>query len=348
MHDSASLAEAGQRWQEAADALLAEAERIGPLDGGVFGELGTDDEGADVARRVDARVDDLLREGDRVFGELVGPAGESADARFQAVSLLVGSLAVGDALAVADQSPADVFGELGVADVQTGAFAEARTTLAEAGAVVAVPSSLSESLEKLESAGATESWKVLTGSAGKLAGGALAQGLQGLLRGAAAAAFDDVLGRLDRWRDALRRGTVRIAKWVVEKVRALLPDALADRLEDLVEAVQERLEAAAGGLATDLYGRVLGRQDVEDAWGGVEDTSQVEGRIPGITATHVARIAWVTKGRKAIDKLDLVVAGMLGQLPVAGQLAFAALVAAVLGFVAFQVWDGFNDLEALV
>lgn len=56
----------------------------------------------------------------------------------------------------------------------------------------------------------------------------------------------------------------------------------------------------------------------------------------------------MTKGRKIIDRYDTIVSGVIGQLPAPAQLAFAALVAAVLGFVAFQVWDGFNDIEALV
>jgi hypothetical protein len=85
---SDTLTDAGQRSLSAADALLSEAERIGPLAEGVFGDLGTDDEA--------------------------------------------------------------------VAAAQTVAFAEARTTVTEAGAIATVPKSLSESLDKLEAAGATE------------------------------------------------------------------------------------------------------------------------------------------------------------------------------------------------
>ncbi len=352
MHDSATLKDAGQNWQAAADALLLEAERIGPLDNGVFGELGTDEEGEEASRRISEQVDAMLAEGDRALEELEGPAETSADARFQALSFLVASLAVGDALAISDQAPTDVFGELSVDSVQTATFADARATVAEAVAAVNVPKAVPESLEKLESAGATESWKVLSGSVGKLAGGALVNGLEGVLKGAAAAAFDEVLDQLSRWRQVLKRAAVRISKWAVAKIEKLLPQSLRGKVEDLIEKIQEKLEVQVGEIATDMYGMALGRDETEAAWRDAakngRDLAEAEERLAGITTVHVGRIAWVTKGRKIIDKFEVVVSAALASVPAAAKLGFAALVAAVLAFVAFQVWDAFNDIEALV
>lgn len=352
MYASDTLTRAGQSWRAAADALLAEAERIGPLDQGVFGELGTDQEGEAAALRIDEKVDALLTEGERAFAELQDPAATSGDARFQATSLLVGTLAIGDALSVAGRSPSDVFAELSVQDAQTATFGDARTTLAEAYAIVKVPTALPDSLEKIEAVGAAESWKVLTGSVGQLAGGALVNGLNGVLTGAAAAAFDAVRETLSSWHQALKRAVVRIAKWVVDKIRALLPEAMAERVDLLVQAIQEKLESGIGQIATDVYGRILGRDETAKAWTDAaaagQDLSQAESKLAGVTAAHVARVAWVTKGRKIIDKYEATVAVVVGHLPPPAQLAFAALVAAVLGFVALQVWDGFNDIEELV
>lgn len=352
MYASEHLTSAAQRWRTAADALLLEAERIGPLEDGVFGELGTDDEGMAAAQRIDEQVETLLREGDEVFTELEIRALDSSDARFQTTSLLVGALAVAEALSVAGQSPSDVFGELSVESGQTGIFADARSTVSEANALVAVPSSLEESLEKIEAAGATESWKVLSGSAGKLAAGALLKGLDVVLTGSAAAAFDFVKGYLGRWRDALKRGVVQIAKWVVDKVQSLLPEAMADKVDDLFKFLQEKLEPKLGNIATDLYGGMLGRAETEKAWlnaaAAGKDLSEAENKLGAVTAAHIARIAWVTKGRKIIDKFDTIASGVVAVLPPPALIAFAALVAAVLVFVAVQVWDGFNDIEALI
>lgn len=42
MYTSAELTSAAQGWGRTAEKLIAEAERIGPLTGGVFGPLGTE------------------------------------------------------------------------------------------------------------------------------------------------------------------------------------------------------------------------------------------------------------------------------------------------------------------
>lgn len=352
MYASDKLTDAGHRWRSAAEALLSESEQIGPLDEGVFGELGTDEEGEAAAQRLDEQVDVLLKAGDDVFNELLVPASDSSDARYQATSLLVGTLAVGDAMAIARRSPSNVFGELSVATVQTATFADVRTILAEADTLVTVPASLDESLDKIQEAGATESWKVLAGGTGKLAGGALVSGLEGVLSGAAAAAFDAIRRKLSSWRDALVRGAIRIAKWVVGRLRALMPAELADKFDSLLKAIQKKIDDAdVSEIAIDLYGRLLGRNDTVKAWetaaGEGKDLSIAASKLPGIAASKTGRVAWVTRGRKLIEEYDSVVAGAIGVSPNV-QLAFAALVAAVLGFITLQVWDAFKDIEALV
>jgi hypothetical protein len=364
MYASRTLTEAGERWRAAAGTLLDEAERIGPLEPGVFGDLGTDDEGEAVAQRIDAQVNALLEEGERAFSELQENSPGSIDARFQATSLLVGMLAVGDALAIAGEQPSDVFADLGVEPVETVTFTDARSTVDAAGAIltgaapqappaVTVPASLATSLEDIESTGAKEVWAVASSSAGQLAGGALVGGLEGVLKGTAAAAFQAIRDQLSRWRDALKRGVVEIAAWVVNKLKSLLPERARDKVDDLVEEVQKKLEAGAGNLATDLFGRILGRPEAEKAWADAADARQdlttAEGKLAGVVTVHKDRIEWVTKSRKIIEKFgDKVLAAVVAHLPGPAKLAYAALVAAVLGFVAFQAWDGFNGIKELV
>lgn len=352
MYTSENLTTAAQGWRTAANALLQEAERIGPLEDGVFGELGTEDEGIAAARRIDQQVDDLLRNGDLVFTELENSALESIEVRYQTASLLVSALAVGDALAVAGQSPSDVFGGLASESEQAAVFADARAAVVEADAMISVPTSVSESLEKIEVAGAAESWKILTGSAGKLAGGALVSGLEGILKGSAAAAFDVLKDQLNRWRDTLKRGVLRIAKWVVDKVKSFLPEPMTDKVDDLMEFLEKKIGENLSNAATDLYGSILGRREAEHAWqeaaAAGADVRDIEDKLGAITATHTGRIAWVTKGRKIIEKYDHLASGVVGLLPPQAKITFAALVAAILIFVAIQVWDGFNDIEALV
>lgn len=211
---------------------------------------------------------------------------------------------------------------------------------------------LGEALEKLEVAGAKESWKILSGSVGKLAGGGLVSGLQGVLQGAAAAAFEELRKRLGGVWNVLKRAVVRIAKWVVEKLKSLLPKSFDDKVDELMKSVQDVIEKGAEKIGADIYGAILGRAATEEAWSAAaaagKDLKAAEDKLGEVVASHTARIAWVTKARGALEKFDGIFAAAVGVAPAAAQLAFAAIVAAILGFIALQVWDGFNDIEALV
>jgi hypothetical protein len=352
MYASDTVTAAGRSWRVAANALILEAQRISPLQEGILSAQGSDDENAQVAQGIDEQITALLEAGDRAVAELLEPAAASVDARFQATSLLVGSLAVGDALAMADPSPSEAFVGLTNDAALASAFAAALKTVAAAEAAVTVPKSLAENLEKIEAAGATESWELLSGSAGVIAGGALVSGLDGVLSGAAAAAFDALIGRLSHWRDAIKHGVLRIAKWVVDKLKSLLPASLAEKVDKLVDAIEKSLADGLGQLATNVYGTILGRAETEKAWQDAaaagKDLSEAEQQLAALASAHTGRVAWVTSGRKIIEKHDSIAAAVVAELQPQLQLAFAALVAAVLGFVAFQVWDGFNDIQGLI
>ena len=75
---------------------------------------------------------------------------------------------------------------------------------------------------------------------------------------------------------------------------------------------------------------------------------ELESRLDETTKSQLTRIGFITKGRKTVDKFSIVVAVLDGTV-VAPQVKIAALalVVAVVGFVGFQVWDGFHDLERL-
>ncbi|GAA1185169.1 hypothetical protein GCM10009584_28970 [Ornithinimicrobium humiphilum] len=329
-------------WRASAEALLSEAELIAPLTEGAFGELATDSEGEEVAARIQDRTDDVLADADRALAEL-----DAAGDVLGSIALVTGTLAMSEALTLADQP--DGFGELSVGNAQAVAFADARAALVEAEAVATLPDSLTDTLDKVQSAGATESWGVVKGSVGKLAGTALLEGLRGVLKGGAAEAFDTVIEHLKRWRDALKRSAARIAKWVVSKVKKMLPKSAQKQLDDLMKSLQEQVEKGASSFAGDLYGKALGRGSVEAAWrtASQDRVETATKKLPTITKEHIARIAWVTKGRKAVEQFDALLAALVG-VGDAARLAFVALVVAVLAFVAWQVADAFDDVHALV
>lgn len=156
---------------------------------------------------------------------------------------------------------------------------------------------------------------------------------------------------MTHWWEVLKKAALRIMAWVIDKVKRLLPATLGDKIDNLVEKMQEALASGAGSFATDLYGRVLGRGDAEMAWQRARDEGKdlagAEAKLGSTVEAHLGRIGWVTKGRTLVERYDAIVAGVIQAAPDLVKLGFAALVAACLGFVAIQVWDGFNDVEAL-
>lgn len=352
MSTNATLAATVSQWQEAADRLLARAEHIGPLDPGPFGELSAEDGREAQAAGIDAAVEELLTRGEDAWLTLGAATDGPLDGSFQAASLLSATLAIADSLLLADTPGEGAFAGLSVDEERTAAFDQTRAIVAAAGVVIAAPESLGTNLDALATAGATESFAVLTGSVGKLAGGALVSGLDGVLRGAAAVAYAALREHLSGWWAALKRGVVWLTEWVVDKVKSLLPESLAGKLDDLIASIQTKIEEGAVGVATDLYGRLLGRGSVEAAWHDAakagRDLTGAEKQIPEMVTAHTARIGWITTGRTVVERYDALVSAAVGVAPAAAQLGFAALVAAVLAFVALQVWSGFNALEALV
>ena len=89
MYASDTVTAAGRSWRAAANALIFEAQRISPLQEGILSAEGSDDESAQVAQRIDEQITAMLEAGDQAVAELLEPAASSADARFQATSLLV-------------------------------------------------------------------------------------------------------------------------------------------------------------------------------------------------------------------------------------------------------------------
>lgn len=363
METSPELRNAAERWRAAADQLIATAERAGPLEPDVFG---------DALFEEDASAEALLREQVRTLlatsDEIVNAAGDFAetdeDARARAAAVLFGNLEVSGALLTTTDAPDVVFGELGLEPSDTLQLIEARTTVAEfesvivgtpgvAGAQVTLPTSLTEKLEDLETKGADEAIALSKASATAVAGSALVSGLNGVLRGSAAAAFNALQDALGGIRNMIKRGVVRIANWIVDRIRKLLPAPFQSKLDVAIDAVKDKVAAGVPRVVGDAVGAVLGRGECEDAWreavGAGRDLSKAESALATATDPHVKRLGWVTKARGHVEKFDgKIMQTVVATLPPPAQLAFFALVAAVFAFAFLQVWDGFNDVEALV
>lgn len=219
---------------------------------------------------------------------------------------------------------------------------QAAVTGTDAPAPVPLPQELTDKLETLETEGAKE---------------LIALGEDAVLQqvvGHAVTSLADLGG--ERVKQAfvwvkekvnfVRRAAVRILEWVVDKFKSLVPKEHRDKVDKAVKFVTEKLRDGAVTLAGDLLGMLLGRPGAEEAWQGKDPTAAKAG-LETVISGHIKRIGYVSTGRKAVAGAAAVVEAVLSIAAAHVQIVLGALAAVLAGFVCWQVWDGFNDIERL-
>ncbi|MBT2551267.1 hypothetical protein [Arthrobacter sp. ISL-65] len=344
MRDADKVAAATESWRLGAESVIGFAEMAAPVDEGEFAPFsagGIDDS----VGELEARIDRLLTAAD----VSVDAAGELGG-----IDILLGNLEVANVLLTASQEPSSVFSEMGV-DGGSVSFDEARVHVAVLkssadGVVEPTPRELPDSVrgkfDELQVAGGTELVELAKSPTvhAVVVGGA--KGIAVVAAGKVKEAFHAVESALS-W---LKKAAVRVIEWVVTKLRKMLPDRFQSKFDELVETVKDKLVDGAPGTVGTLLGALLGRRGAEKAWGALsaDRLLELEPSLDKTTMNQLTRIGFITRGRKAVDKFDIVVSA-LADTNVIPQVKIAALalVAAVIGFVGFQVWDGFHDLERL-
>jgi len=364
METTQSLRDATRGWRSATEVLLATAEIAAPLEPEAFsvqmvesGESTRDAEG-----RIDAQFDALLESSQTLVNELNDHVEGDSDARSRLTSLLLGNLETSDTLLLSTQPPADVFSDLAVEPTETVEFSATRSRLDAfeagivgvpmiAGAQLAVPVFLDTKLDELQTTAGTEVCQLATSAVFSIGGTALLDGVGGVLQGSAAAAFDAIRQALTGIVNAIKRGVVKLTNWVVDQLRNLVPAAFRPRLDQAIAHAKEAVNGGIPNVISEALGTVLGRNDVDAAWTTAADNgtdlSGREGDLNGIVASHVARIGWVSTGRKYISRFQSVVGAAVNLAGPTVQIAVGAVVISVFAFLFVQEWDGFNDLEAL-
>jgi len=149
----------------------------------------------------------------------------------------------------------------------------------------------------------------------------------------------------------LQRGAVKIIGWVIDKLKAMVPESAREKIDDLVAAVRKKLAEGAAAAVGDIIGERLGRPDVEKAWqdaAAQSGTADAEKQLATVTDGHLARIGRVSSARTTADTFSVIIGGVLTAAAPAVTIVVGALALAVFAFVGYEVWDGFNDIEALV
>lgn len=360
MAPSASLEGSVQRWRDASDDLLRVARAAAPLPADDLSGLSLDADSAPVDQvlpvedELERRVDALIEASEAAISDVTSGGGHLADG----LPVLLGALEVSNTLLQAGEDPDAVFAAYGV-DAGGGLslaapraalneFQEALLGRAPVGSVP-LPSELEERLEKLESTGAEELLELAQTAVLTKAVGDLATGAVNLLGSNVREAFDWLKNQLN----LLRKAAVRVLKWAVSKFRDLVPESYRDDYDERVKDIAQAMEDGALDALGNTVGFFAGRREAEKRWleelgrPGADLTDE-KAALADVINGHLKRIGYVSRGRVVVSGSVTVVRRVAGLTGPQAEIAVAAAVAALIGFVWFQLVDGYNDIEGLL
>ncbi|WP_372593845.1 hypothetical protein [Actinotalea sp.] len=345
-----------EAWRASAERLLELAETAGPLSDEEFRGFTVDGHAGPEA--VEDEVDRLLAESDHSLEVLAAERVETnrpVEGDPQAVSLLLANLEMSGALLTASRPPAEFFVTMGVDGSSAVSFDETRVRLADLHDAVLgtppappapLPDGLTAKLDGLQDAGAEEIVELATSPTVWAALGGFVGGVAEVGGPVVREAIDLVKGAV-KW---LQRGAVKIIAWVINKLKQLVPESAREKIDELVAEIKEKLAAGSTAVVAGILGQRLGRPAVEKAWrdAAQSGTGDAETRLATVTDGHLARIGRVSSARTAADSFSVVIGAALAAAVPAVSIVVGALALAVFAFVGYEVWDGFNDIEALV
>lgn len=338
---SEELTSAVVAWRGSAEALLALVDPLAPA---------VDADPEDLEQQADALADAIIRDGDQALAELEGALADDPDARTQVAAFIAANLAVTNDLLAAGEAEADAIdGDVGpgfayLADqVQRPGFG------AETDAIE-IPESVTDEFDEVELAAGEEIWELARSSAVHAVGVPLVDSLGQLLAGVAGQAFGEVKDAIRGFWAWAKKAAVKVAKWITDKILALLPASIRDTITEAWDSLIENLTGKAPDYIGNALGGLVGRPAAEDRWreaasNGYDPTAALAA-VPEATVGAISRIGWISTGRGAIEKF----AGLALTLQAAqpwGAVAYGCLVAAAFAFVVWQLDDGIDDIGAL-
>jgi len=347
MSENDSARGATERWRASVERVIEFAEVAAPLSESGYGDMAFDD-APDPRTTLDDRVTRMLDDSKATLRSLPDTTAQ--------VSILLADLEVAHVLMTASQEPDDVFSDFGLqagavirfdeARVQVSVLQDAALGVVEASPRV-LPKEVAGELDELQNAGGEElvgiakspiTWAAVVGGGGAVSA---------FVANNAPEAFQQVKAALT-W---LKKAAMRVIEWVTKKLRNLLPEAFREKFDEIWDKIKDNLKDSASTIVGAGLGLVLGRSAVEEAWLALpaEQSKERATTLADVTAKQLSRIGYVTVGRNAVDKWELAIVPVLTAAGLAPQIKIVALaiVVAVVGFVGYQVWDGFEEIKRL-
>ncbi len=139
----------------------------------------------------------------------------------------------------------------------------------------------------------------------------------------------------------------------------MIPDSFKETFDQKLQDLKDAMGKQASEVLANIVGALFGRLSTEEAWQrkashGTPLDEQLKA-LEQVVARHVDRIGQASSFREgAIQVAGILRSAALLAVPWAVALApylstvIVSLAVAVVGFVCYQLYDGFNNAEALV
>ncbi len=211
-----------------------------------------------------------------------------------------------------------------------------------------LPPELVGKLDTLQKAGADE--MVALASSDVLLG-ALATGVAGLAS-VGGNAVSNAVKAVSSSLSWLKEKAVKLLAWLVERLRTALPQQFQETFDEYLGAIKEKIAERANEVLARLLGQALGRKSCEQAWRHAQDKGRdLSAATEKLDETVVDELAWIARigqARVQVDAIAGKIVPWLGGLVPQVQLLVGAAALIVVGAVAYQVDEGFDQIKGLV
>lgn len=213
-----------------------------------------------------------------------------------------------------------------------------------------LPPELGDALDRLSDAAGGELVRLGVCGATIATPGMLLNGLTTVLGGTAGALLNEWAAAIGGVFAKVKRIALKLAGWVVDRVKVLLPRTVRTQVEDLLTELIGDATANAGPVVGQVAAKAMGRGGTERAWSDAQeadrDLTSMVARLAETITPHLAQIAWVSRVRGLADRVASVLTAVVAAVPQAAVAVWLVVLAGAVAVIS-RLWDGLRDVKHL-
>lgn len=213
-----------------------------------------------------------------------------------------------------------------------------------------LPPELGAALDRLSDAAGGELVRLGVSGATIATPGMLLDGLTSVLGGTAGALLNEWAAAIGGAFAKVKRIALKLAGWVVDRVKVLLPRTVRTQVEDLLTDLIADATANTGPVLGQVAAKAMGRGATERAWSDAQeadrDLESMLGRLAETITPHLAQIAWVSRVRGLADRVASVLTAVVATVPQAAVAVWLVVLAGAVAVIS-RLWDGLRDVKHL-